>query len=70
LAALTTSGEMARNVSQMSKLYTVSAISGPLLAGTAMKATHPDALMWFAAAALVMLGGLLRLAYAKVQPAI
>jgi MFS family permease len=68
-STLTTSGDMARNVSQMSMLYTASAISGPLIAGTVMKATHSDALMWFAAAAaLVMLGGLLRLAYAKVQP--
>jgi MFS family permease len=68
-STMTTTGSMDGNVSLMSMLYTVSAIAGPLMAGTLMKATHSDALMWFAAAAaLVMLGGLLRLAYAKVLP--
>jgi len=56
----TATGSMARNVSLMSMLYTVSAIAGPLMAGTTMKATHSDALMWFtAAAAVTMAAGLL-----------
>jgi len=55
----TSTGSMARNVSLMSMLYTVSAITGPLMAGTTMKATHSDALMWFtAAAAAFMVVGL------------
>ena len=52
----TTSGSMARNLSMLAMLYTVSAIAGPLIAGAAMKATHSDALMWFTAtAAMIML---------------
>jgi predicted MFS family arabinose efflux permease len=55
----TSTGSMASNVSLMSMLYTVSAITGPLMAGTTMKATHSDALMWFtAAAAAIMVAGL------------
>jgi MFS family permease len=56
----TATGSMASNVSLMSMLYTVSAIAGPLMAGTTMKATQSDALMWFtAAAAAIMAAGLL-----------
>jgi hypothetical protein len=50
----------------MSMLYIVSGAAGPLMAGAAMQATHSDALMWFvAAAAVVMLQGLLWLGHAK-----
>jgi MFS family permease len=70
-STMTSTGSMARNVSQMSMLYIVSGTAGPLMAGATMQATHSDALMWFAAAAaMVMFGGLLRLAHAKVQPVI
>jgi len=56
----TSTGSMAKNVSLMSMLYTVSAIAGPLMAGTVMKASHSDALMWFtASAAATMAAGLL-----------
>lgn len=55
----TSTGSMAKNVSLISMLYTVSAITGPLMAGTTMKTTHSDALMWFtAAAATLMAAGL------------
>lgn len=55
----TSTGSIARNVSVMSMLYTVSAIAGPLMAGATMKATQSDALMWFTAtAAAVMAVGL------------
>lgn len=56
----TSTGSMAKNVSLMSMLYTVSAIAGPLMAGSVMKASQSDALMWFtAAAAATMAAGLL-----------
>lgn len=62
----TSTGIMAKNVSQMSMLYIVSGAAGPLMAGATMKATHSDALMWFvAAAAVVMLLGLLRFSHAQ-----
>jgi MFS family permease len=65
-STMTSTGSMARNVSQMSMLYIVSGTAGPLMAGVAMQATHSDALMWFvAAAAVVMLLGLLRFGHAK-----
>jgi MFS family permease len=58
-STMTTSGNMASNVSMISMLYTLSAVAGPLIAGATIKATHADALMWLtAAAALVMLLGL------------
>jgi MFS family permease len=54
-STLAKSGNIAKNVSAVSMLYTISAVVGPLAAGAAMKSTHSDALMWFAsAAALVM----------------
>jgi MFS family permease len=68
IASTTTStGSMAQNVSQMSMLYILSGAAGPLMAGATMKATHSDALMWFtAAAAMVMFGALLRLALTEI----
>ena len=56
IASTTTqSGTMASNVSLISMLYTLSAVAGPLIAGTVMKASGTDALMWsIAAAALVL----------------
>jgi MFS family permease len=70
IASTTTStGSMARNVSQISMLYIVSGTAGPLMAGATMQATHSDALMWFiAAAATVMFGALVRLAFTKTPP--
>jgi MFS family permease len=66
-STLTQSGSMARNVSLMSMLYTGTAVVGPLLAGAWMDATRADALMWFtAAAAVLMVGALVAL---KAQPA-
>ena len=62
-STLASSGNLARNVSVISMLYTVSAVAGPVMAGAAMKSTHSDALMWFAAtAALIMAGTLARTA--------
>jgi MFS family permease len=56
-STLVVSGNLERNVSLISMLYTVSAIAGPLLAGASMQASHSDALMGFTVlAALVMLG--------------
>lgn len=58
-STMTSTGSMAKNVSMISMLYTVSAVAGPLIAGATMKATHADALMWLtAAAALLMACGL------------
>jgi MFS family permease len=60
IASTTTpSGNMARNVSMISMLYTISAVAGPLIAGATIKATHGDALMWFTAAAAAVMGGAL-----------
>ena len=57
IASTTTpSGNMASNVSMISMLYTVSAVAGPLLAGATIKATDGNALMWFTAAAAVVMG--------------
>ena len=57
IASTTTpSGNMARNVSMISMLYTLSAVAGPLIAGATIKATHGDALMWLTAAAAVVMG--------------
>jgi predicted MFS family arabinose efflux permease len=65
-STMTPTGSMERNVSQMSMLYIVSGAAGPLVAGATMNATHSDALMWFmAAAAVVMLLGLLWLGRPK-----
>jgi predicted MFS family arabinose efflux permease len=47
----TVSGNMGRNVSMLSMIFTTSAVAGPLLAGAAMKTVSTDALMWFASAA-------------------
>jgi predicted MFS family arabinose efflux permease len=58
-STLASSGNMAKNVSVISMLYTVSAVAGPLMAGAAMKSTHSDALMWFAATAALIMAGLL-----------
>jgi predicted MFS family arabinose efflux permease len=55
-STMTASGTIAKNVSLISMLYTVSAVAGPLIAGATIKATHGDALMWFTAAAAVVLG--------------
>ena len=54
-STMTVRGNMASNVSMISMLYTLSAVAGPLIAGTAMKASHADALMWFTAAAAVIM---------------
>jgi predicted MFS family arabinose efflux permease len=57
IASTTTpSGNMASNVSMISMLYTVSAVAGPLLAGATINATDGNALMWFTAAAAVVMG--------------
>jgi MFS family permease len=57
IASTTTpSGNMASNVSMISMLYTLSAVAGPLLAGATIKATDGNALMWFTAAAAVVMG--------------
>jgi predicted MFS family arabinose efflux permease len=65
-STMTPTGSMERNVSQMSMLYIVSGAAGPLVAGATMNATHSDALMWFlAAAAVVMLVGLFWLGHVK-----
>lgn len=57
IASTTTpSGNMASNVSMISMLYTLSAVAGPLLAGASIKATDGNALMWFTAAAAVVMG--------------
>ena len=58
-STMTVSGNMAGNVSVISMLYTLSAVAGPLFAGAAMKATHADALMWFTAAAAVVMAWVL-----------
>lgn len=55
-STMTTSGNMASNVSTISMLYTLSAVAGPLIAGATIKATHGDALMWLTAAAAVIMG--------------
>lgn len=54
-STMTSAGNMAKNVSRISMLYSVSAITGPLMAGAAMKATSSNALMWFTAAAALIL---------------
>jgi MFS family permease len=71
IASTTTpSGNMASNVSMISMLYTLSAVAGPLIAGTTIKATNGDALMWFTAAAAVVMGvALVWFVPAKWQPA-
>ncbi|MDD2878896.1 MAG: MFS transporter [Rhodoferax sp.] len=70
-STMTSTGSIAKNVSMMSMLYTVSAIAGPLMAGATMKATNADALMWFtAAAALAMVCALAWLVITKVPSAV
>lgn len=65
-STMTSTGSIAKNVSMISMLYTVSAIAGPLIAGATMKATGGDALMWFTAlAAAAMLGAL---AWGAISP--
>jgi MFS family permease len=54
-STMTKSGTMASNVSLISMLYTLSAVAGPLIAGTAMNATDTDALMWSIAIAALFL---------------
>jgi MFS family permease len=54
-STMTSAGNMARNVSRISMLYSVSSITGPLMAGAAMKATSSNALMWFTAVAALIL---------------
>jgi MFS family permease len=54
-STMTQSGGMARNVSLISMLYSLSAIVGPLVAGSAIKAHGSDALMWSTAAAAMLL---------------
>ena len=67
----TSSGDMVRNVSMISMLYTVSAIVGPLVAGASMNASHSDALMWFTAtASLVLVGVWAWLAVPRTQAAL
>ena len=61
-ATMSGTGTMAGNVSTMSMAYTLSAIGGPWVAGTIIKASNGDALMWITAgAAVLMMGLLLRL---------
>lgn len=61
-STMTVSGSMARNVSTISMIYTVSAVAGPLVAGATIKGSSGDALMWLtAAAAAVMVFLLIRL---------
>jgi MFS family permease len=60
IAGTATDGHsMARNVSLISMLYTVSAVAGPLIAGASMHATRGDALMWFTAAAALIMAAVL-----------
>ncbi len=67
----TKSGSIAKNLSMLAMLYTVSAIAGPLIAGAAMKAIHSDALMWFTATvAMIMLSTLSFTASPKSQRSI
>lgn len=67
-STMTTSGSMARNVSLISMVYTVSAVFGPLVTGATIKASNGDALMWLtAAAALVMVFLLVRLSSSTSQ---
>lgn len=54
-STMTVSGTLARNVSLICMLYTGSAIAGPLIAGAIMNVMHTDALMWFTAAASVVM---------------
>lgn len=55
-ATKTPAGDMARNVSALSMMYSLSAVVGPVLAGWAMTASRSEALMGFTAlCALVML---------------
>ena len=54
-STMTKSGTMASNVSLISMLYTLSAVAGPLIAGTAMNATDTNALMWSIAIAALFL---------------
>lgn len=55
-ATKTPAGDMARNVSALSMMYSLSAVLGPVLAGWAMTASRSDALMGFTAlCALAML---------------
>jgi MFS family permease len=55
-ATKTPAGDMARNVSALSMMYSLSAVVGPVLAGWAMTSSRSEALMGFTAlCALVML---------------
>ena len=53
---VTASGTIAKNVSMISMVYTLSAVAGPLIAGATIKATNGDALMWLTAGAAVTMG--------------
>ncbi|QDL53610.1 MFS transporter [Rhodoferax aquaticus] len=55
-ATKTPTADMARNVSALSMVYSLSAVVGPIVAGWAMTATHSQALMWFAACVAVLMG--------------
>ena len=58
-STMTTGGDLARNVSVISMVYSGTAVMGPLIAGATMAATRSDALMLFTAIlALVMAGAL------------
>lgn len=58
-STLSVSGSLPRNVSVISMLYTGSAIGGPLVAGSVMKLTHTDALMWFTATVALIMAAVL-----------
>jgi predicted MFS family arabinose efflux permease len=58
-STLTTGGNMARNVSVISMVYSGTAIVGPLIAGATMAATRPDALMVFTAILALSMSGAL-----------
>jgi hypothetical protein len=58
-STMTPVGTLSGNVSRISMLYTGSAVVGPLAAASVMQVSNGDALMWFTAAAAVMLALLL-----------
>ena len=60
IASTTTkTGTMAGNVSQLSMLYSASAVVGPLLAGAAMRVTQANALAWFLGLSALLMAALL-----------
>jgi MFS family permease len=68
-STMTSSGNIASNVSLISMLYTLSAVAGPLIAGATIKVTQGDALMWLTAAAAAVMGvALIWLSSARQQP--